>query len=402
MPRLRCTVTIAVGLSLALHAVAETNQTTESPAPTPAQEQAPAPTQAAPAGDQQAAPAAAPAPAPTTWKIGPVDVSGIVDGFYDVGFNHPADHVNGLLNFDDKTNQMELNMAELTLDYAPAPVGFHVVAGFGRAFDIMSSTEKDVTDMRFLEQAYIDLKPASWKGVELDFGKFVTSASAEVIETPSNFNYSRSLLFAWCVPYDHFGFRASVPIDKEFTAGVQLVAGWNNIITDATYRTVGLTGAWTLSPKVSWTNTWYGGPDENKADRGDRNLYDSVLLLTPNSKTSVYVNVDYLHDSPKYAASYQTYGIAAAAKSQLTKKLAFSPRLEWLNDNDGGATGTRQTVKEATLTGTYALLDRLSAYLEFRDDWSNQPFFNRGNQPGTWKTQPTVLIGMVAIVGPKR
>ena len=33
-------------------------------------------------------------------------------------------------------------------------------------------------------------------------------AGAEVIETHSNWNYSRSLLFAWAIPYYHMGLRA--------------------------------------------------------------------------------------------------------------------------------------------------------------------------------------------------
>ena len=39
----------------------------------------------------------------------------------------------------------------------------------------------------------------------MDFGKFVTSAGAEVIESKDNWNYSRSLLFAYAIPYWHFG-----------------------------------------------------------------------------------------------------------------------------------------------------------------------------------------------------
>lgn len=355
--------------------------------------------QAAPTADQQA-PTPAP-PAPTTWKVGPVDVSGMIDGYYSFGFNHPANHVNLLRTFDDKANQMELNMAALTLDYGPKPVGFHIDAGVGRAFDIMSATEKDVTGMRFFKQAYISVKPASWRGLELDFGRFVSSASAEVIETPNNWNYSRSLLFVWCTPNYHFGLRASAPIGKHFNAGAQWVAGWNNIVTGATYRTIGLTGSWTSS-KVTWTNTYYGGPDENKADRGMRTLWDSVLLLNPNAKTTVYINFDYLHNSPKLTPSYRIYGIAGAAKFQLTKKLSLSPRLEWMNDESGRVTGAAQRVKEVTLTGTYAFVNRLSGWLEFRNDWSNQPFFHRGNELGNWRSQPTLLAGMVVIVGPKR
>ena len=346
--------------------------------------------------------AAAASPNPTAWKVGPFDVSGMIDGYYSLDFNHPAGHIEGLRNFDDKANQVELNMVSMTVDYAPKPVGFHFDVGAGRTFDIMSATEKDATGMRFFKQAYIDVKPASWRGLELDFGRFVSSASAEVIETPNNWNYSRSLLFVWCTPYYHFGFRASAPIGTRFNAGFQLVSGWNNIMTAATPKTVGFTATWTATPKVSWTNTIYSGPDENKTNRGMRNLYDSVLLLAPNSKTSFYVNFDYLHNSPQYTPSYVVYGIAGAGRFQINKKFSLSQRLEWLNDSTGMATGTGQQVKEITVTATYALRDRVSAWLEFRNDWSNQPFFNRGNETAIWKEQPTVLLGLVAIIGPKR
>jgi hypothetical protein len=116
----------------------------------------------------------------------------------------------------------------------------------------------------------------------------------------------------------------------------------------------------------------------------------------------VYLNFDFLHNSPRLTPSYRTYGLAGAAKFQLTKKLALSPRLEWMNDESGRVTGAAQRLKEFTLTGTYAFASRLSGWLEFRNDWSNQPFFNRGSQLGNWKTQPTLLVGVVAFVRPAK
>ena len=89
------------------------------------------------------------------------------------------------------------------------------------------------------------------------------------------------------------------------------------------------------------------------------------------------------------------------ARFQLTRKLLLSPRLEWLNDESGMATGSVQQVKEFTMTGTRDLGDRLSAWVEFRNDWSNRPLFNRGNGIGVSQTQPTVLFGMVAILRPE-
>ena len=386
----KCVVTIVALMAAANGGKAQTAPTS-APLTLAVQDQTPSP-----------AAAATPSVSPTLWKIGPFDVSGMIDVYYSLDFNHPADGVNGLQNFDDKANQMELNMASLTLDYSPNPVGLHLDVGDGRAFDIMSATEKDVPEMRFFKQAFIDVKPASWKGLELDFGKFSTSAGAEVIETPNNLNYSRSLLFVWCTPYYHFGFRASTPIGRHFNAGVQLVSGWNNIVTGATFKTVGLTGSWTPTSNLSWTTTYYGGPDENTANRGMRTLYDTVVQLSPSSKISLYINFDYLHDRPQYTPGYAVYGIACAAKFQLTKKLSVSPRSEWLNDNTGMATGTGQQVKEFTVTGTYRLLYGLSGWLEFRDDWSNQPVFNRGNETAIWNKQPTVLLGLVAVIAQKK
>jgi len=389
----KCVPTAAVA-SLMLAVQAVTAQTAPTPAPpgAAAQVQPPPPVSAAPD----------PVESPAAWKLGPLDLSGVVDGYYSIGFNHPADQENGLRNFDDKANQFELNMAMLTVDLSPKPLGFHLEAGAGRAFDIMSATEKDATAMRFFEQAYIDLKPESWQGLELDFGRFTTFAGAEVIETSNNFNYSRSLLFAWAEPYYHFGFRATRPIGKRFNLGFELVSGWNNVVTGATFKTVGLTGSWIPTSKVTWTNTYYGGPDENEANRGMRQLYDTVLQLAPNRSASFYLNFDYLHDSPRYTRSGQVYGIAGAAKFQLTRKLVVSQRLEWLNDNLGMATGTSQQVKEFTVTGTYALLARVSGWLEFRNDWSNQPFFDCGDKAASQKQQPTLLVGIVAVIAPQR
>ena len=67
---------------------------------------------------------------------------------------------------------------------------------------------------------------------------------------------------------------------------------------------------------------------------------------------------------------------------------------------DGLSTGSAQSLKEFTLTGEYQMTDWLLGRLEFRNDWSNQPFFQKGN--GRSKSQPTALLGMIAFFGPKK
>ena len=155
-------------------------------APSPAAAtSAPAAQDPAPAAPAAQAPAATPEAAPPTWSVGPIDFNGLVDGYYSFNFNHPAGMSNQLYNFDIKANQFSLNMAKLTLAHSPDPVGFQVDLGFGRAFDIIHASEPSTAPsfLRNIEQAYVSLKPPKAKGFEVDFGQFVTSAGAEVIET---------------------------------------------------------------------------------------------------------------------------------------------------------------------------------------------------------------------------
>jgi hypothetical protein len=74
--------------------------------------------------------------------------------------------------------------------------------------------------------------------------------------------------------------------------------------------------------------------------------------------------------------------------------------VEWFDDPDGFSTGMAQTVKEATVTGEYKMSTWLMTRLEFRDDWSNQPYFQKN--AGAAKSQPTILLGVVAFLGPKK
>ena len=385
--------------------------------PDAAAAQQPASTDAAkPAQDT----AAAAPPAAPTWSAGPIDFSGLVDGYYTFNANHPfasscnfpSSCGNQLYNFNVQSNQFSLNMAKLTVAHSADPVGFQVDFGFGRAFDIIHAAEpaNAPSIFRNLEQAFVSFKPPAAKGFEVDFGEFVTSAGAEVIETHSNWNYSRSILFAWAIPYYHFGLRTSFPVGKYFTGGVQIVNGWNNIEDNNAGKTIGLTGAFTTK-KFVWYNNYYAGPENSPNSvtllqtPGWRHLYDTTLLLTPTSTFSAYINFDYAQNRIGSGTGFflaKWYGVAGAFHYQATSKWAFTPRIEWFKDRDGFSTGVAQDLKEFTITGEYKWLEGLLARLEYRRDWSNQPFFNRGLDFGVHKNQDTLTAGFVAFFGPKR
>jgi hypothetical protein len=373
-----------------------------SPAQTPPATQPSPPSAPTNATTQPTPPAPENAFTSSSVRLGGIDFSGFLDGYYSFNNNHPQVGVNQLYDFNDRTNQVDFNLGKLTLSRDPAPIGFRVDVGFGRTFEIEKTPHPNPEFYRFIEQSYISVKPKNWKGVEVDLGEFVTWAGAEVIETNGNWNYSRSLLFSWAIPFYHFGVRASAPIGSRWTVGAQVVNGWNAIVNNYSnnMKTLGLTAAYTRK-KYTWTNVYYVGPeytgvnDLNQNINRRRNVYDSVLLLTPTDKVSAYVNFDYGQQN-LIGGSAHWVGIAGALHYQATKRVAFTPRVEWFDDTDGFATGTTQHLHEVTVTGEYKVVDGLLTRLEYRHDGSNVDFFQHGTVPASSKGQSTVTLGLIA------
>ncbi|HEX7360997.1 MAG TPA: porin [Bryobacteraceae bacterium] len=323
--------------------------------------------------------------------------SGLADGYYSYNNNHSSSGLNQLYTFDDKTDQWDLNLLKATASEAPTPVGFRVDLGLGRAMEIMHAPSPDPSFFNYVEQAYVSLKPKQWKGFEADFGDFVTSAGAEVIETKDDWNYSRSLLFTLAIPFYHFGVRTSMPVGSGVTVGLQLVNGWNEIVDTHgnNMQTVGITAVLTRK-MFTWSDTYYTGPQYTNVTKGNRSLYDTTLLLTPWTKFNAYLNFDYGRQHGLLSGLNHWEGIAVAARYQLNRHFAISPRVEYYDDATGFTTGARQRLHEVTLTGEYKVIRGFLARIEYRHDGSDIPFYTRGNAEAPAKTQSTVSAGLIA------
>jgi hypothetical protein len=330
-------------------------------------------------------------------KYGGFVFSGLADGYFTLNLNHPSDGANELQNFDLKWGQPEFSLVKVAVDKSDQVVGFHVDAGLGETMRLIHANDPAAMEhpaFRYIEQMYLIAKPRHVHGIEVDFGEFVTSAGAETIESNANWNYSRSLLFAYAVPYYHFGVRSTLPVTKTLTVGIQVVNGWNTLWGNNDMRNIGVTAAWT-KPRYTWSANYYEGPSHVGNSDGRRDLIDTTLLLTPNGRISLYVNGDYGRDKRVADPGYQTwYGLAGAARIRIASRIALSPRLEIFNDRNGFTTGTAQTVKEATLTGEYKYDAHWTARLEYRHDNSNRMFFNRGAD------LTTATLGIMYAFGP--
>jgi hypothetical protein len=360
------------------------------------------PTPAAPAPPAPAeAPKAEEAPPAPVFSAGPIEFSGLVDAYYSLNFNHPASGNNVIRNFDTNANQFSLNMAKITLAHTPDPIGFRVDLGLGPAFDIVNGLDPaGLGGLRHVQQAYFSANVG--KGT-VDIGKFVTAHGAEVIETHSNWNYSRSLLFAWAIPYYHFGVRYTYPLHKTFTGMVHLVNGWNNVRDNNSGKSFGFSGIWSPSSRFTWAHNYMVGPENTGTNTGLRHMYDTTATVTVNDKLALMANFDHGVNSFGAGAGKASWrGIAGYARISPTSWFAFVPRVEWFDDHDGFSTGVAQKLKEATITAEFKMKEGFLSRLEYRRDWSDQPFFDRGSTPASHKSQDTLLAGFTVLFGPKR
>ncbi|HEY3826876.1 MAG TPA: outer membrane beta-barrel protein [Bryobacteraceae bacterium] len=378
------------------------------PVDTPDQAAAPAPAPQTPAPTDTPKPADATPPAPPP-KYGGFVFSGLADGYVTGNFNNPVGNMNQLQNFDLFCCQPQMSLVKATVDKSDKAFGFHIDVGFGETMRLIHAGDvaaQEHKGLRYVEQMYLIAKPNHTHGTEIDFGQFVTSAGAEVIEANTNWNYTHSLLFAWAIPYYHFGFRTSTPITKVWTAGIQVVNAWNTVWGNNDLKNIGITSTLTL-PKYMWAVNYYEGPNNPGTTSGKRNLIDSTLMLMPSSKVNFLVNADYGRNNFPSAAvaagssNYADwYGIAGGAIWHLNSHFSISPRAEFFNDAQGFSTGLKQSVKEGTITGEYKYNDHLISRLEYRHDASDHPFFvEKAGQP-LGKDMNTLTFALMAILGP--
>ncbi len=331
------------------------------------------------------------------------NISGSVDGYYGLDFNHPADRQAGLRVFDNYQNQFSLNLAEVVISRTPdastSRLGYNLTFGYGNAINVVNSLEPGGIGFdRNVEQAYVSYLAPVGKGLEIDFGKFVTPAGAEVIESAPNWNYSRGILFGFAIPFYHFGLRAAYTFNPKVTLTGYLVNGWNDIVAVNTGKTYGFSLAWTPSSKVSVTQNYLGGPQTPNTNSHWRNLSDTVVQFNVTKKLALLENFDWGGGDalPGVTNSVFWTGIATYAKYSINDNYDVAVRYEYYDDHNGFTTGTAQNINEYTLTLQRNFAHNLITRLEFRRDMSNQPVFPRGAAQFV-KNQNTLELGMMYV-----
>jgi len=330
--------------------------------------------------------------APTLSQV--LDASGInMSGYLDAGYSYANRNVEtgGFSNrvFDAQNNSFALHQFGLQVAKQPS-------RGFGGVVNITVGSDAQVIhafpettagagSMFDITQAYGQY---STGGLTLMAGKFVTLAGSEVIWSPSNSNFSRSILFG-AIPFTHTGVRAGYAVSDTVTLYGGMNNGWDQLTDANKGKTVEL-GASIIPNKALTVNvTGYLGKEAATTAGGapgggaqdTRNLLNVVANYTINNRMSaggeiLYVNQDRPAGSAKYngLAGYFTYNLnrewRVAARAEM-----FDDKNNFHFNSNRVAAGT--DVKYNEITATLAYLPNSSVELrgEIRGDRANNAVF---------------------------
>jgi hypothetical protein len=324
------------------------------------------------------------------------EIGGLVDAYWLYNSNKVPPSYQA---FDTLYNSFDISMAELWVAKSPTAdsrIGYKVRTTFGNAADIMASASGQFlkeSPYKNIEEAYGSYLAPAGKGLQIDIGKFVTNAGAEVIEAKDDFNYSRSLLFQLAIPLYHSGIRLTYSPSDKVTLMGGVINGWNDVNDNNTAKSVMASVTFKPTGSLSIIENYIGGPEQPNDNSNWRNLSDTVLSYTVNPQLSLMANYDYGHDTVNGAAVHWQ-GVAGYLKYQANKYVALIPRVEFYNDADGFTTGVVQNLTDATVTLEVKPADNFIWRIEYRGDFSNQSPFT--NSSGTLKkNQQLFMVGFL-------
>lgn len=344
-----------------------------------------------------APPAAPPPAAAKSWKD-LITIEGLADAYGSFRPGGSATVPATFRVFDAPVDTFSLAFAKLAVGMKPEPVGMRLDLGFGPVADLTASNIPPggtTNEMwKHILQAYASFALGGTTPLTLDVGKFVTAAGAEVIEAHANWNYSRSFLFGYAIPFTHTGLRLTAPLSSALTLQIMLANGWDNAIDNNAGKTLGVSATFVAPFGTTFIANFLAGPEPQMgAGNPWRVLFDAVVSHTIG-KLSLNANFDYGHQN-----DFNWWGIAAYLRMAVTSALNLSVRGELFQDLEGFrlGTGTKTTVEEITGTLGFPMGNNAELRAEARADFSGSNVFVYDLMPPNAKKYQFTLTGAALV-----
>ncbi len=336
-----------------------------------------------------------------------IDFHAFVDAYESTAFNTPEAR-QGDLNVDDPSSGVGLAWARARIAHRPDGFGFLVDLGAGETSDaflaedpanVQHHTYAEV--MSHVAQAFVTAVAPVGHGLEIDVGKFVTPVGFEEIESWTNWNYSRSLVYEWAEPSVHTGVRLTYPVSHQLTLAGFWLDGWDaNLVDGNGMRSFAAAAQWRPGSGFEVDAVYMAGLEHPPLRPGGlsfRNLGDVYASYWPNHYVGFALSTDAGIDDG-IAGNAKFGGVAGYVRVQPEHWLAFSARLERYYDREGFTTSLPQTLDEGTLTAELKV-DKLpvkfATRFEYRHDRSSSETYDP--ETGFRSHKDSLILSLLAL-----
>lgn len=274
--------------------------------------------------------------------------------------------------FDRARNGGRLNNIDLTAAFLPKQgFGGMLNVNFGDDPNVFGAADTNLTDRYDVQAAHVYFADGALTTIA---GKYVTLAGAEVIKSPNDVNFSRSILFGYAIPFTHTGIRFGYALNDQVTLYGGINNGWDVVDDNNSEKT--LEFAASIVPSDAWAlfaDVYSGKELGSTGVNGTRNFLDIVATFHASPQLDVVLNVDFANQNDALGAGQDAdwSGVAGYLNYKVNDQWRVSLRGEYFDDEDGFRTGIVQKWKEATLTLAYMPSEAVELRGEVRRDWSN-------------------------------
>lgn len=279
---------------------------------------------------------------------GPVTISGYVDAYYSQESGDSAVRDRQLtpggatpVYSHGRNNEFNLNHALIDAKYSAESVRASLGLQAGTYVDANYAAETQA--MRHLYEAVAGFKVSD--GLWLDAGIFPSHIGMESAVSKDNWVLTRSLV-ADNTPYFETGAKLTCDPNSQWTLGVLVLNGWQNIRDNNANKAVGTQVQYKPAPSLVFNSSTFIGEGRNAPDHDRRLRYfhDFYFTARLNPKFSVGGQFDlgFEHKSSTDHAFNRWYSGVLVARCQFSDRYAASARAEFYHDADGVtiATGT--------------------------------------------------------------
>jgi hypothetical protein len=265
---------------------------------------------------------------------GRLSLEGYVDAYYSYAFSHPVGGTRPYVVNYSRDNEINIDLAYLSLKYTTSQVRAAFTPGFGTYMNSNYAAERQT--LQNIVEAYVGIRPFKNKNIWLDAGVFSSPYTNETVYSFDQLTYTRSL-GAENTPYYLTGARLTVPLGAKWTGYFYLLNGWQ--VIESQHDPLDYGTQLEYKPTDSWDINWntYIGNESSTTNPGYRTRYfsDFYATYTMSDKWSfssdVYMGAqrrledDTMHTRPWWNANF-------CARYTILKGNSISARVEYFDD----------------------------------------------------------------------